>query len=363
MTPDAGPAPSLGRVALVHDFLSQYGGAERVVLELSRIFPDAPVYTAFYDPDGTFPEFRERRIVTSSLQRIVRPGRFRAYAPLYPRAFERFDLGQYDLVVASSSAFAHRVRHPNCRVYCHTPPRFLYHPESYGWPDWRNRILHAGTAPLRRADRRSARAKASYAANSDLTRRRVLAAYDIECRVIHPPLATTHLSAPVMPLPDRPALLMVSRLLPYKRVDVAIAVANATGLPLGVVGEGPERARLQSMAGPNVTFLGRVPDARMPELFAAATVVLAPGAEDFGYGPVEAHWFGRPAVAVAGGGALETVNDGIDGLLVRGTETEPWVRAVKSTLERPWTPAALRSSAGAYTAPAFREHVVTWLST
>ncbi len=362
MTPDAGAPSGLGRVALVHDFLSQYGGAERVVLELCRIFPEAPVYTAFYDAESTFPEFRSRQIVPSSLQRVVRPGRFRAYAPLYPRAFERFDLGRYDLVVASSSAFAHRVRHPNCRVYCHTPPRFLYHPESYGWPDWRNRILRAAAAPLRRSDRRSARAKASYAANSDLTRRRVLEAYDIECPVIHPPLATTHLSAPVEPMPHRPALLMVSRLLPYKRVDLAVAVANATGLPLTLVGEGPERARLEAMAGPSVTLLGRVPDTQMPELFAAATVVLAPGAEDFGYGPVEAHWFGRPAVAVADGGALETITDGVDGLLVPGTSTESWVRAVKAAVERPWTPEALRRSADGYTAPAFRERILAWLS-
>lgn len=349
------------RVALVHDFLSQCGGAERVVLELSRLFPEAPIFTSFYRPEGTFEEFSTRRVVPSFLQRVVRSGNFRHYAPLYPRALSSFDLSSFELVVASSSAFGHRVEHPNCHVYCHTPPRFLYRPASYGRPAWQRRLLVVGTEPMRRADRMSARAKASYAANSLLTKRRIRAAYGIDSRVIHPPLAVAQSVTPLRPLPDRPSLLMVARLLPYKRVDLAIAVANATGLPLTVAGDGPDRERLAAMAGPTVRLLGRVPDEELPELFAASSLVLAPGIEDFGYGPVEAHWFGRPVVAVGAGGALETVTDGGDGVLVRGTDPADWARAVTDALDRPWSPDALRAAADPFTPARFRAAVLDWL--
>ncbi|MHB1585184.1 MAG: glycosyltransferase [Acidimicrobiales bacterium] len=356
--PEAGrPGP---RVALVHDFLSQLGGAERVVLELSRLFPDAPIFTSFYRPEATFEEFSARRVVPSYLQKVVPADRFRRYALLYPGALARFDLDDFDLVIASSSAFGHRVRHPNCHVYCHTPPRFLYQAASYAHRRWQHRLLDAGTAPLRRADRASARAKASYAANSQLTRRRVRDAYGIESRIIHPPLAVTG-SAPLRALPDRPSLLMVARLLPYKRVDLAIEVANATGLPLTVVGDGPELPRLAAMAGPSVRLLGRVPDDELADLFAAASLVLVPGAEDFGYGPVEAHWFGRPVVASAAGGALETVADGDDGFLVADADPASWTAAVTAALEREWSPSALRAAAAPFTPSRFRHAVLDWL--
>lgn len=349
------------RIALVHDFLSQCGGAERVALELSRLFPDAPIFTSIYRPERTFEEFSTRHVVPSFLQNVVHPDRFRRYAPLYPRAMASFDLSDFDLVIASSSAFGHRVRHPNCHVYCHTPPRFLYQPASYGGVNWQTRLLGAGTWPLRLADRAGARAKASYAANSLLTRLRVSQAYGIDSRVIHPPLAVARNASPPHPLPARPSLLMVARLLPYKRVDLAIAVANATGLPLVVAGDGPERARLAAIAGPTVRLLGRVPDEDLPGLFAAASLVLVPGVEDFGYGPVEAHWFGRPVAAVAAGGPLETVADGVDGVLVPGDDVEDWIRAVTSALDRPWSPTDLRAAAAPFTPARFRSAVLDWL--
>lgn len=360
MTPST-LAPPGPRVALVHDFLSQLGGAERVVLELSRLFPDAPIFTSFYRPEVTFEEFSTRQVVPSYLQKVVPTNGFRRYALLYPGALARFDLDDFDLVIASSSAFGHRVRHPNCHVYCHTPPRFLYQPASYAHRRWQHRLLDAATGPLRRADRASARSKASYAANSQLTRHRVRDAYGIESRVIHPPLAVAGSASPLRPLPDRPSLLMVARLLPYKRVDLAIEVANATGLPLTVVGDGPERARLAAMAGPGVRLLGRVPDDELAELFAAASVVLVPGAEDFGYGPVEAHWFGRPVVASAAGGALETVAHGEDGFLVADADPWSWTEAVTAAVEREWSPSALRAAAAPFTPSRFREAVLDWL--
>lgn len=362
MSGRVGAAPAREpRIALVHDFLSQCGGAERVTLELSRLFPDAPIFTSIYRPERTFDEFSTRQVIPSFLQKVVRPDHFRRYAPLYPHAMARFDLSDFDLVVASSSAFGHRVHHPNCHVYCHTPPRFLYQPASYGQPSWQARLLGAGTWPLRLADRAGARAKASYAANSLLTRLRISEAYGITSRVIHPPLGVAHHVTPPLPLPDRPSLLMVARLLPYKRVDLAIAVANATGLPLVVAGDGPERERLAALAGPTVRLLGRVPDEDLPGLFADASLVMVPGVEDFGYGPVEAHWFGRPVVAVAAGGPLETVADGVDGLMVPGDDVAAWIRAVTDALDRPWSPTELRAAAAPFTPDRFRSAVLDWL--
>ncbi|HLG66648.1 MAG TPA: glycosyltransferase [Acidimicrobiales bacterium] len=350
------------RTAIVHDYLSQRGGAERVVLALSRLFPDAPVYTSFYVPEMTYPEFERLDVRTSSLQGSVRPDRFRRAVLRFPAAFEGLDLSGFDQVVVSSSAFAHHVRHPRKLVYCYTPPRFLYDAAAYLGGPLRGAVARPLLAPLRRRDRRAAATAVRYAAISEQTARRVREVYGREAPVIYPPLWTAHLPAEPLPPPACPRALVIARLLPYKRVDVAVRACARAGIGLTVVGEGPEWARLAKLAGEGATFLGRVDDACMHELFASHSVVLAPGIEDFGYGPLEANFAGRPVVAVAAGGALETVQRGVNGELVEGWDVDRWAAAIREVLTRTWSPGALRRTTTRFQAEVFERQLLEWVA-
>jgi glycosyltransferase involved in cell wall biosynthesis len=333
-------------LAIVHDYLTQPGGAERVVLRLARLFPDAPVYTSLYDPDGTFPEFRDIDVRTSALQGRVDPDAFRRSALRFPSAFRALDLSAFDVVVVSTSAFAHHIAHPRAVIYCHTPPRFLYWPETYARRGPITLAMRVALAPVRRADVRAARRHGRWLANSAVTAARVHDRYGLEATVVHPPLATEHLPLEPPPMPSVARALVVSRLLPYKRVDVAVDACALAGIGLTVVGEGPERARLIERArGTDTTFLGRVSDLALLDLWAAHSLVLVPGVEDFGYAPVEAAWSGRPTVATAGGGALETVDDGVTGRLVGSDDPSAWAPVVDEVARTTWSPPALRASA------------------
>ena len=348
-------------VALVHDYLSQCGGAERVVLELAAMFPEAPIYTSFFAPEATFAEFAGKDVRTSSLQSRIDPDRFRSAVLRYPRAFRTFDLSAFDTVVVSSSAFAHHVVHRRSFVYWHTPPRFLYQPASYGLA----RPLRAAALPLlaalRRADATAAARHLSYAANSEATASRVRSAYGRSAVVIHPPLRTGHLPVDLPPLPATPRALVVSRLLPYKRIDVAVQACRLAGMPLTVVGEGPQERTLRHLGAGTVDFLGRLGETELPAVFAAHSVVLVPGQEDFGYVPVEANYAGRPVVAFAAGGALETVVDGVTGQLVPTHDPAEWAAALRSVHDRAWSPASLREATTRFGADAFQASVRQWL--
>lgn len=352
------------RIAIAHDFLSQHGGAERVVLRFASMFPDAPIFTAFHDPGGTFPEFRSLDVRTSSLQERVDPARFRRQVLRYPAAFREFDLSAFDAVLVSSSAFAHHLQHPNTLVYCHTPPRFLYAPHTYvnGRARALANVAIPALLPLRRRDARAARAAAGYVANSERTAARVRRLYGIDCPVIPPPIATDHLPRQLTALPGTPRALVVSRLMPYKRVDLAVEACRRAGIPLTVVGEGPEREALAALGGDTTTFLGRVDDDTLRREMARTSVVLVPGAEDFGLLPLEANYAGRPVVAFAGGGPRETVQDGVTGLLVDDQEVGSWEGAVTTAVGRSWDPRELRASTAAYSAARFEAAVSAWMS-
>jgi len=347
-------------LAIVHDFLSQRGGAERVVLRMSQLYPDAPIFTSFYDPDATFPEFRQRCVITSELQDKLSPESFRRSVLRYGGAFRRMDLSDADLVVVSSSGFAHHVRHPRSVVYCHTPPRYLWAPESYVSPRFEPLVqmtVPTMLAPSRYLDRQTARRHRLYVANSEATRRRLRAAYGIDADVIHPPLWLGHLPVEVSPLPDGPRALLVSRLLPYKRVDLAIVACRQAGLPLTVVGNGPDLPRLQALADEQVRWIGSCDDHRLAELFDSHSLVVVPGREDFGYVPVEACYAGRPVVAAAAGGTLETMVDGVTGRLVRGDEPADWSRAVAEVAAGSWDPSALRAQVARFVPKQFDDAI------
>ncbi|MBC7807509.1 MAG: glycosyltransferase [Akkermansiaceae bacterium] len=324
------------RVGIVHDYLAQSGGAERVVEALHPIWPDAPIYTSVYDPKATLPCFAEMDVRTSFLQRWAKGQSVHKFAlPLYPLAFEMFDLSGYDLIVSSASSFAKGVitSPETCHVcYCHTPARFAWRFHEYmaqgGYNPLARRVLALVIHSLRTWDYQCANSRVDYfVANSYNVARRIRKYYNRESTVIHPPVRTDRFT--IAPEPTADYFLVVSRLLSYKRVDLAVQACNLLNMPLKVVGGGPDEKRLRAMAGPKTEFLGRLPDADVVRLMANCKSFLFPGEEDFGIAPVEAMAAGRPVVALKAGGALETVTPGETGLFFSDTTPESLADALR----------------------------------
>ena len=357
------------RVAIAHDFLCQRGGAERVVLHLASILNDAFIATSVYSPEATYPEFASMDVRAGRLASKKEARRFRSRVLSYPHMFSSLDLSEADFVVVSSSAFAHHVRHERSVVYWHTPPRFLYDPAAYlpfrassAVTTLSTGIAKAVLYPLRRSDRRSAAHHLSHAANSKRTAGKLRAAYGVDPVVLHPPLDLERLSRPLSPLPSLPRALVVSRLLPYKGVDVAIAACRQLGLPLTVVGSGPEEDRLRMLGGSLTTFKGMLSDEELVDVFLSHSVVLCPGVEDFGYVPLEAGYCGRPVVGLLGSGAAESVIAGQTGELVDGWEPGLWSAAIDEVLGRSWDPERLRSAAERFGPAGFNAGFAEWIS-
>lgn len=343
-------------VAIVHDYLNQPGGAERVVLEMSEIWPDATIYTSLYRPDSTFPQFRKKRVCTSALQRLPVDEGFRNLLPLYPLAFRSFGRLKENLVVSSSSGWAHAVKtHPHAKhvVYCHTPARWLYGGEHMG-ASGRQRVLEPVAPLLRAFDRRAAGKPDLYIANSNVVRERIKRVYGREAPVVYPPVDTERFT----PSPRGERLLVVCRLLPYKRVDVVVAAATKAGLGLDIVGEGPAMADLQRIAGPSVTFHGRLDDHSVTQLMQNARAVCVPGAEDFGIVPVEAQSAGKPVIAFGAGGALETVEDGVSGTLFERHDVECVLDAIRRCDALAADPSTLATRAARFSRLAFRSSLL-----
>jgi glycosyltransferase involved in cell wall biosynthesis len=343
------------RVAIAHDYLTQRGGAERVVLALHRAFPDATIHTTLYDPDGTYPEFRDARVVVSPLDRVgPLRRRHRSALPLLPYAVSRLPV-LADVVVASSSGWAHGVPTTGRKVvYCHAPARWLYQPEAYlGGPANRSlqgRGLALLSGWLRRWDRRAAASADRYLANSTVVRERITAAYGIDAAVVPPPYGVDADQPQV--LVDRLVdwaedgyLLVVSRLLPYKNVDVAVEAVRGLPERLVVVGSGPLASQLRTSAPDNVRILSDLSDAELRWTYAHARVLLAPSLEDFGLTPLEAAAFGVPTLALHGGGYLDTIAEDVNGAFFE----EPTVASVRAAIVdargRRWDEDAIRAHA------------------
>jgi glycosyltransferase involved in cell wall biosynthesis len=302
------------KIALVHDYLMQgLRGAERVLAAIHELYPAAPVYTLLYDEEVMQPLCAGWEVRTSFLQRLPAARRLhRRLAPLMPRATESLRLEEYDLVLSTSSAWVKSVRFRPDAVhvcYCHSPARFLWF-----WSEEYLRTMPGGPLAraaarrmlgrLRRWDRATCGRPTRYIANSRLVQGRIREFYGCDSALIYPPVDTDRF------LPedrDEDYFLTVSALNPYKRVDLAVEACTRLGLPLVVVGEGPERARLQGMAGPTVRVLGRCDDEQVRALVAGCRAFLMPQEEDFGIAAVEAQSAGRPVLAYGAGGALETI--------------------------------------------------------
>ena len=352
------------KVALVHDWLNQKGGAENVLEVMAGLFPKAPIYTSIYDPDRMPPEYRSWDIRTSFMRRL--PGvvkHHQTYMPLYPLAFRSFDLSDYDLVISNKSGFCHGVRAWPDTVhisYCLTPTRYLWMYDLYQQrEDIRplvDVIVRRILPGLRRWDYAAAQRVNHFIAISSAVQTRIRRFYDRDSVVIYPPVDTDRYTPSAEPPEDY--FLVVGRLIPYKRVDLAVQAFTELGLPLVVVGDGRDRAKLEAMSGPNVTFLGQVPDGpELLTLFRRCQAFVFPGLEDFGIAPVEAQAAGRPVIAYAGGGALDTVQEGVTGALFQEQTPEALAAVVRDFAAAGYDPLACRANAERFNTETFKSEL------
>ena len=322
------------RLAIVHDYLNQFGGAERVISALHEIWPDAPIYTSIYDESQMPSVFQRMDIRTSFMQKLPFVFRFfKYYLMLYPLAFESFDLREYDVILSCSSAWAKGVKKQAEQLhicYCCTPMRFVWRYDDYvkreSFPFWLRNILPFILSPIKRWDIQTIGNVDRYIAISRVIQERIRKLYSRESDIIYPPVECG-LFQPSQE--DCDYFLVVSRLNAYKRIDIVVEAFNRLDIPLKIIGDGPDRKSLASMANRNVEFLGRLSDAETARHLAACRALIFPGEEDFGIVPVEAMSAGRPVIAYRSGGAVETVQEGVSGMFFTEQTPESIMQTVK----------------------------------
>ena len=342
------------RIAIVHDWLTGMRGGEKVLDAICQRFPDATLFTLLHVRGSVSPTIERMRPRTSFVQHLPFVKRlYRAYLPLFPAAVEQFDLDGFDFVLSvSHCAVKSVIRSGNAThlCYCLTPMRYAWDQfDAYFGPE---RIGAMGSAVMRpvmarmaRWDRDTAGRADRYVAISHYVAGRIRRYYNREATVVYPPVDTDFFTPAIPPTGGERYALVVSALVPYKRIDIAIDAARLAGIPLTVVGDGPDRARLERSAGPHATFLGRRSDDEIRELYRRAAVTLLPGEEDFGIVPVEAQACGTPVVALARGGATETVVNGKTGVLVDDMSAQAFADGIARALAAPFDHAAIRLNA------------------
>jgi glycosyltransferase involved in cell wall biosynthesis len=324
------------RLALVHDWLNQIGGAEDVLAELVRLYPGAPIYTSLYWRDGMPAAWRDWPIRTLWTDRL--PGIYRhhqPYLPLYPLAFGALNISDYEVVLSNKSGFCHGFRKGADTLhicYCLAPTRYVWQFDAYVRREKIGGAVQLALSPLirllQRWDYAAAQRVDQFIAISTEIQGRIKRYYHRGSVVIYPPVDAARRFTPSDTVEDY--YLVVSRLIPYKRIDLAVEACTRLGLPLIVAGSGRDRARLEALAGPTVKFVGYVPDAELPRLMAQCRAFIFPGLEDFGITPVQAQAAGRPVIAFRGGGALDTVIPGVSGEFF----DEPTVESLVEALQR-----------------------------
>lgn len=344
------------RVALVHDYLTQYGGAERVLEVLHNHFPDAPVFTSIHDPMRLPDSFRDWDIRTSPLQRI--PGATRSHriwTALYPAMFAHLgfhDVRDVDVIIATSSAWAHHIR-PRQDIpvicYCHSPARFLYGDPNYLGPAKIPRpvrpLANSIFRVLRKLDTRAAGHLTQVIANSEAVRDRIREDWGVDATVIHPPIDVDRFR-PNQPVDPEDWFLIVSRLVPHKWINRAVDACTASSIPLKVIGSGRSAQDLRNIAGPTVEFLGEQPNAVVVDRMQRCRALILPGIEDFGMTAVEAQAAGRPVFAAHGGGALETVIPGVTGMFFDPAKPEELIALMQE--DRIWDSRTIQQNAEQY---------------
>jgi glycosyltransferase involved in cell wall biosynthesis len=350
------------KLALVHDYLVQDGGAERVLQALQEIWPEAPTFTLFFDPDR-LPAFRGRDVRTSFLQRApLIKTKYQMYVALMPTAVEQLDLTDYDVVLSNASAFAKGVivrRDALHLCYCHTPTRYLWsdthsYVQELRLPRMAKSLLLPVLSYLRLWDRQAAERVDHFIANSRTVQERIKKYYRRDAHVIHPPVEVDRFSISHEP---KTYFLAGGRLVAYKRFDVIVEAANRTGLPVKIFGTGPIEHELRERARPNVEFLGKVSDEERARLYANAKAYIHPQEEDFGITAVESMASGRPVLAFRKGGATETVIDGVTGQFLEDQSWEELADAMIRFEEGRWDPVRIRAHAETFHQRQFQETV------
>lgn len=323
------------RIALVHDYLVQYGGAERVLESFCELYPYAPVYTLLYDKDAMHGKFSDKRIYTSFLQKLPFAKRqHRLFPPLMPSAIEQFDFSPYDIVLSDSSSFAKGIitpPHTTHICYMHTPMRYAWddcqrYTQEFHFPSLIKKFVPFAMNAIRVWDRASADRPDKIVANSTFVADRIKKYYRRDADVIHPPVSTEKFFVSEK---QEAYFLMVGRLIAYKRHDIVIRAFNKLKLPLKIIGRGPESGRLQRIAGPTIEFLGRASDAELAKYYSRCRAFLFPQEEDFGIVAIEALASGRPVIAYRGGDIPRHVTEGETGIFFDEQNVDAIVGAVQ----------------------------------
>lgn len=351
------------KIALVHDYLSQDGGAEAVLRAISKMWPEAPIFVLFYDPERAHPYFRDKDIRVSSLQRYPFVKHFyKWYLPAMPYATEQLDLRGFDLVISSTSAFAKGViTHPGTIhvSYCHTPTRYLWSEKHAYIAEMKYPRALKNLAPvvlhhLRSWDYLAANRPDHFIANSRLVKERIRKYYSRDAEIIYPPVEVNNFS--IQSNPEN-YYLAGGRLVPYKKFDLIVRAFNRLGIPLKIFGEGPIFRALKSMAKPNIEFLGRVSDEVKAELYARAIAYLHPQEEDFGITALEAQAAGTPVIAWGQGGAEETVVAGVTGQFIDEQSWEEIAGTIIRFDRSKFDPLLIREHARKFDVSVFRNNM------
>jgi glycosyltransferase involved in cell wall biosynthesis len=354
------------KTAVVHDYFTQIGGAERVAEEIYRMYPDSQLF-ATVALDQFMPGILQGvEVKTSWMQKLPSLDRFyRYYFMLYPLAVHALDLKEYDVVISSSSGYAKGVttRYDAVHVcYCHNPMRWAWNYQGYSNRESFNPIqrhlLPVMIRTLQNWDMGASRQPDHFIANSKVVAERIHTVYGRTAEVIHPPINIKRF----YPSEEREDYYIVlARLAPYKRIDLAVSACTARGTNLVVIGEGTDRAALESLAGPTVKFVGRVSDREVAQYVSRCKGLIFPGEEDFGMAPVEVAAAGRPTIAYRAGGATETIVEGVTGVFFSEQTTESLMEAMDRFEQQPWDPEAIRAQAQRFSTEVFQQRMGDFL--
>lgn len=346
---------------LVHDYLLVNRGAERSFAAMCDLFPGAPIATLLYDEGKFGGRFAGHPIHTSPYQRLGANQRtFKALLPLLPRAAERLPVGGHDLVLSSSSAFAHGVRPDPGALhvcYCHTPFRYAWFAHDAGLkqvPRPMRPALRHSLDRIRAWDKQAAKRGTHFIANSRITQARIREYWGLDAPIVHPPVDLSRFA------PGEPEdfFLVVGELVRHKQIDVALEAARRAGVPIKVVGSGPEEERLRQEYGATAEFLGRIDDAELAALYPRARALVMPNLEEFGITAVEAQASGRPVIAADGGGARETVVEGETGIFFSQADAVDLARAMRDGLLDQLQPSAAVNNASRFSIRAFQRRLL-----
>lgn len=355
------------KIALVHDYLTQYGGAERVLKMFTEIFPYAPIYTLVYDEKATFGIFKDKIIRTSFLQNIpMAKSHYRAFAFLMPFAIEQFDLSKYDVVLSDSASFAKGVvTKPETKhiCYCHTPTRFAWddsqkYIEEFYYSVFLKKIISIPMNYVRLWDKLASDRVDAYIANSNFVGNRIKKYYNKKSNTIYPPVKTSFFQNTGE---SKDYFLMLGRFLPYKRFDIAIEAFNDLGLPLIIIGGGPEKEKLIKKAKSNIKFLGNLGDKEARKYYSECKAFVFPQEEDFGITAIEAMASGKPVIAYRGGGALETVEENKTGIFFSEQNKESLIDAVKEFQDNQFDSSYIRDYSLRFSEDRFKQEIMKFI--